>query len=228
MAHHNSMNMTKLYPIITEALLEQPAARQKLLDQLPALLKRDDVAALRLPVAKAPFPPFLNALITLCHESGTALMAMPLPPERARSLPLNAKSAGQQRLDGLHASSLGAWQALPRFTGHDAPQTGCCCASLDEAMQAGEAGADYVSFQATEVAFFTLWNAMAELPAVAECGGTPESWPDMARQAAMAGADFVAFPLPVTDDGTLDSAAIDALGAAVLEGSAHHLAGEGA
>ena len=176
-----------LYPVLPAEFETAP-----LFDALPSLLAHPEVTALRLPLAhkfdKASFSRFL----TLLHDNDVALML---------EIPEGTMSVAKELLnvaDGLHAPSADSLPVLRKLTGDDM-QIGCLCQNRDEAMQAGENGADYIAFAAEHADMIRWWTSVMELPAVAENVQTPES----ATTAASASADFLAIPLKL--DGTDDT-----------------------
>lgn len=98
-----------------------------------------------------------------------------------------------------------------------------CHASRHLAMEAGEAGADYVAFGSfyptatkqvshyAEPALLGWWSTLFELPCVAIGGITPAN----ARSLAEAGADFVAVSGAVWNAAEGEAAAVRAFGAAL-------------
>jgi thiamine-phosphate pyrophosphorylase len=109
-----------------------------------------------------------------------------------------AKRAGA---DGVHlGQSDGTVAEARRILGEDKDIGVTCHGSIHLAMEAGEAGADYVAFGAfyptatkevehrAEPDILTRWQAMATLPQVAIGGITPKT----ARSLVEAGADFIA------------------------------------
>lgn len=110
--------------------------------------------------------------------------------------------------DGVH---LGQSDGDPRDArerlGRDAQIGVTCHNSRDLAMEAGEAGADYVAFGAffptttkevehrAEPQILSWWQALFELPCVAIGGITPENCAPLVR----AGADFLAVSAAVWD-----------------------------
>lgn len=109
--------------------------------------------------------------------------------------------AKRLKADGVH---LGQGDGDPREAreelGRDAQIGVTCHASRHLALEAGEAGADYVAFGAffpsttketehrAELSLLEWWSEMVELPSVAIGGITPES----CKPLVDAGADFIA------------------------------------
>lgn len=109
--------------------------------------------------------------------------------------------AAELRADGVHIGQSDASYAdARRMVGPSAIVGVTCHASRDLALEAGEAGADYVAFGAfyptdtkdpsarADFDLLTWWQEMVELPCVAIGGITPEN----ARPLVEAGADFIA------------------------------------
>lgn len=131
-----------------------------------------------------------EALLPVCAARGVGLFVN----DRADL----AKKAGA---DGVHlGQSDGSVGEARRLLGEDAEIGVTCHDSYHLAMQAGEAGADYVAFGAfypsgtkdaaykAEPELLTTWQAMTVLPCVAIGGITPQTAPLLLR----AGADFLA------------------------------------
>lgn len=126
--------------------------------------------------------------------------------------------------DGVH---LGQGDGDPRearrLLGPDVQIGVTCHASRHHAMEAGEAGADYVAFGAffptqtkavehyAEPEILTWWQGMFELPCVAIGGITPAN----ARSLVVAGADFLAVSGAVWADPAGPDVAVKAFEAAM-------------
>lgn len=126
--------------------------------------------------------------------------------------------------DGVH---LGQGDGDPRearrLLGPDVQIGVTCHASRHHAMEAGEAGADYVAFGAffptqtkavehyAEPEILTWWQGMFELPCVAIGGITPAN----ARPLVVAGADFLAVSGAVWADPAGPDVAVKAFEAAM-------------
>lgn len=138
------------------------------------------------------------------HEA--ARLAEPLQAicaEREVAFIVNDSVALAKRIkaDGVH---LGQGDGDPKEArealGRDAQIGVTCHASKHLAMEAGEAGADYVAFGAffpsqtkasehrPEPGLLTWWSQLFEIPCVAIGGITPENCPPLVK----AGADFLA------------------------------------
>lgn len=174
-------------------LISPPEIGQDFVDQLRAALDGGPVAAFQLRLKGV-------------DEEEIARLAPPLQAlcaEREVAFIINDSIALAQRLnaDGVH---LGQGDGDPkdarRILG-PAVQIGVTCHdSRHLAMEAGEAGADYVAFGAfyptrtkettheADPALLRWWSTLMELPCVAIGGVTP----DNARPLVDAGADFLA------------------------------------
>jgi thiamine-phosphate pyrophosphorylase len=112
--------------------------------------------------------------------------------------------AAKAKADGVHLTNYLGVRAARQRLGDEASIGAYCYASRHVAMEAGEAGADYVAFgpaAAPEVIeTLKLWADMATLPAIAEAVHDDLA----ARRVVEAGAEFVCL--------TLDEADPDALG----------------
>lgn len=131
--------------------------------------------------------------------------------------------AKRLKADGVHLgqSDGGVKDARERL-GRDAQIGVTCHASRHLAMEAGEAGADYVAFGAffpsttkttehrAETELLTWWQSLFELPCVAIGGITPANCAPLAE----AGADFLAVSAAVWDgdEATAIAAFASALG----------------
>lgn len=123
-----------------------------------------------------------------------------LPLAHAADLPLvleeRADLVQSEGCDGVHViADKARVAAVRRALGEDAIVGAGCGASRHSAMEAGEAGADYVSFgafdpepQAPDPDLLSWWQEMMEPPCVAMGGITLENAVDYAE----AGADFLA------------------------------------
>ncbi len=174
------MNHCDIYPSL-------PCAYDlaKLQAYLPPILKLEAVSALRLCFDAPLSQKYLQKICALVQEHDVALILSPAKLELIRDVPLS-------KIDGVHLPSLAE---VKSFAGQkDRPkhlQVGCSCQTLDEAMSAGERGADYIGLPATELLSLTQWSLIAELPSVAEGIHNLEQ----ARASAEAGTDFLGIPL---------------------------------
>jgi thiamine-phosphate pyrophosphorylase len=160
---------------------------------LEAALDAGDVAALQIRLKDAADAAVLAAVAVLkpvAQSRGVAVILNDRPDLAARS-----------GCDGVHlGQSDGTVSAARTMMGRDAMIGVTCHDSRELAMDAAEAGADYVAFGAffpTETKetvhrpdpeILTIWQETVEIPCVAIGGITAETAGDLAR----AGADFVA------------------------------------
>jgi thiamine-phosphate pyrophosphorylase len=167
-------------------------------DDLAAALDAGNVACLRLElggdddaVCRA-----AERLVPICQARDVAFLLTGRPD-------LVAETGA----DGVHVTGPveGLREALPE----DAILGAGCGLSRHDALVAGDADADYVSFgpigrEALEIVAW--WNQMVVLPSVLEGAGDTEA----AARAAEAGADFVAVSAPVWthDDGPARAVAL--------------------
>ena len=156
-------------------------------------------------------------------EHAAARLAEPLQricADRDVSFIVNDSIALAKRLgaDGVHlGQSDGAVAEARERLGKDAQIGVTCHASRHLAMEAGEAGADYVAFGAffptttkavehrAEPEILTWWQSLFELPSVAIGGITPANCGDLVR----AGADFLAVSGAVWNPGSWAGAGAD-------------------
>jgi len=103
------------------------------------------------------------------------------------------------KADGVHLASFLRVREARRVLGEEASIGADCYASTHAAMEAGEAGADYVTFSPATapeaIQCIEWWSEMSAMPSVAE-GTTDEV---TARRAIEAGADFLALPMDGLD-----------------------------
>jgi thiamine-phosphate pyrophosphorylase len=155
----------------------------------------------------------------------------PIAQAREVAVILNDRPDLAARLgcDGVHIGQEDASYAeARRLMGRDRIVGVTCHDSRHLAMEAAEAGADYVAFGAmfptatkdakTRCALetLTIWQETMETPCVAIGGITVET----ARQVATAGADFVAVSAGVWSHGDGPAAAVAALNAEIAAGVA--------
>jgi thiamine-phosphate pyrophosphorylase len=179
----------RLY-LITPPALPDPAA---FAEDLARALDGGDVAALQIRLKGAPDDAILRASETILR------IAQP----RGVAVLMNDSMALAQRAgcDGVHLGQQdGDPVAARKLLGAEATIGVTCHASRHLAMQAGEAGADYVAFGAffptstkevvhkAEPELLEWWSEMFELPCVAIGGITAENCAPLVR----AGADFLA------------------------------------
>ena len=168
--------------------------------RLDAALAAGDVAALQIrlkPADDATVLAAVEALAPVARAHGVAVLLNDRPDLARRS-----------GCDGVHiGQSDGSLAEARRTMGPDAMIGVTCHDSRDLAMDAAEAGADYVAFGAffptgtkqtthrPEPDILTIWQETVEVPCVAIGGITPANAGDLAR----AGADFVAVSAAVWD-----------------------------
>ena len=183
---------------------------------LEAALSAGPVAALQIRLKDAPLDAIAavtRVLTPIAHNYDAAVL-MNDHVELAREL----------RLDGVHIgqSDMGYREAR-RILGNSAMIGVTCHNSRHLAMEAAEAGADYVAFGAffptttktvehmAELDTLTIWQESMEIPCVAIGGITA----DNARQVVDAGADFVAVSGAVWGHADGPAAGVRALLAAI-------------
>ncbi|MBF0665800.1 MAG: thiamine phosphate synthase [Brevundimonas sp.] len=161
--------------------------------RLESALSAGDVAALQIrlkPAEDADVLAAVEVLAPVARAHGVAILLNDRPDL--------ARRAG---CDGVHiGQSDGSLAEARRILGPDAMIGVTCHDSRDLAMDAAEAGADYVAFGAffptdtkptthrPDPEILTIWQETVEVPCVAIGGITPDNAAGLAR----AGADFVA------------------------------------
>ncbi|SLN39532.1 thiamine-phosphate pyrophosphorylase [Roseivivax jejudonensis] len=143
-------------------------------DRLARLLDAEPVACLRLALATRDEDTILraaDAIRDVAHARDVALV-----------IDTHVVLAERLGLDGVHlGDGVRSVRAARKALGADAIVGAFCGASRHDGMNAGEAGADYVSFgpvsagalgdgTAAETDLFRWWSEMIELPVVAEGG----------------------------------------------------------
>ena len=174
-------------------LISPPQVGGTFPDRLKAALEKGGAAAFQLRVKdidEHELARLAEPLQRICADAGTAFIvndSMAL----AKRLGADGVHLGQQDGDIREARTLLGSAAQIGVTCHD---------SRHLAMEAGEAGADYVAFGAfyptttkpshyrPDPSILTWWSALFEIPCVAIGGVTPEN----AAPLVEAGADFVA------------------------------------
>ncbi len=186
--------------------------------ELDAALAAGDVAALQIRLKPADDAAILAAVVALA------------PVARARDVAviLNDRPdlAARSGCDGVHLGQDDASLAeARRIMGPDAMIGVTCHDSRDLAMDAAEAGADYVAFGAffptgtketrhrPDPDILSIWQETVEIPCVAIGGVTPANAGGLAR----AGADFVAVCSAVWNHADGPAAAVRALNQALAE-----------
>ncbi|MFJ6024675.1 thiamine phosphate synthase [Brevundimonas sp. NPDC092305] len=186
----------QLYLITPPAIADLSAFAERLTEALDA----GPVAALQIrlkDIDDADVLAAVQALKPLAEARGVAVILNDRPDLAARS-----------GCDGVHVGQSDASVAdARRVMGPNAMIGATCHDSRELAMDAAEAGADYVAFGAffptstketthrPEAEILTIWQETVEVPCVAIGGITPENAADLAR----AGADFVAVSAAVWD-----------------------------
>ena len=204
----------RLY-LITPPAIDDLAAFARVLD---SALAAGDVAALQIrlkPADDAAILAAVEALAPVARAHGVAVLLNDRPDL--------ARRAG---CDGVHiGQSDGSLAEARRTMGPDAMIGVTCHDSRDLAMDAAEAGADYVAFGAffptgtkqtthrPEPDILTIWQETGEIPCVAIGGITPANAGDLAR----AGADFVAVSSAVWDHPEGPAAAVRAFNQVLAE-----------
>lgn len=204
----------RLY-LITPPAIPDPAAFAALLGEA---LDAGDVAALQIRLKNADDAAVLGAVDALAPAArarGVAVILNDRPDLAARS-----------GCDGVHVGQSDASYAeARRIMGPDAMIGVTCHDSRELAMEAAEAGADYVAFGAffptdtkatthrPDPGILSIWQETVETPCVAIGGITPANCAGLAR----AGADFVAVSSAVWNDPDGPAAAVRAFNAALSE-----------
>ncbi|WP_068877720.1 MULTISPECIES: thiamine phosphate synthase [unclassified Phenylobacterium] len=212
-----ALPLCRLY-LITPPRLDDLAAFGHVLAQA---LDAGDVAALQIRLKDAPDEVIAAAVDVL----------MPIAQARGLAVILNDRPDLAARLgcDGVHIGQTdGTYAEARRLVGKDRMVGVTCHDSRHLAMEAAEAGADYVAFGAffptttkdaptrADPEILTIWQETMEVPCVAIGGITA----DNARGLAAAGADFLAVSAGVWSHGDGPAAAVKALNAEIAAGLA--------
>jgi thiamine-phosphate pyrophosphorylase len=183
-------------------------------------LDAGDVAALQIRLKEVPDEVIAAAVDAL----------MPIAQAREVAVILNDRPdlAASLGCDGVHiGQDDGSFAEARRLMGQDRMVGVTCHDSRHMAMEAAEAGADYVAFGAffptatkeasthAELEILTIWQETMQIPCVAIGGITVET----ARGIAKAGADFVAVSAGVWSYGEGPAAAVKALNAEIAAGA---------
>ncbi|MEO8113593.1 MAG: thiamine phosphate synthase [Phenylobacterium sp.] len=184
-------------------------------------LDAGDVAALQVRLKDVP-----DAVIAAAVD-----VLMPIAQSRGLAVILNDRPdlAASLGCDGVHVGQddMGCAEAR-RIVGPDRMVGVTCHDSRHLAMEAAEAGADYVAFGAffptptkhaptrADPEILTIWQETMQIPCVAIGGITV----DNARGLAAAGADFLAVSAGVWSHGEGPAAAVKALNAEIAAGVA--------
>jgi len=162
----------------------------------------------------------------------------PIAQARGAAVILNDRPDLAARLgcDGVHVGQSDApYAEARRLMGADKVVGVTCHDSRHLAMEASEAGADYVAFGAffptstkdaptrADPEILTIWQETMQVPCVAIGGITVAT----AREIARAGADFVAVSAGVWSHGDGPAAAVKALNAEIAAGAAERDYGGG-
>ena len=188
---------------------------------LAGALDAGDVAALQIRLKDMPddiVSAAVDALSPIAQARGVAVILNDRPDLAARL-----------GCDGVHiGQSDGTFAEARRLMGPDRMVGVTCHDSRHLAMEAAEAGADYVAFGAfyptstkdaltrADPEILTIWQEVMETPCVAIGGITAQN----AAPLAAAGADFLAVSAGVWSHGEGPAAAVKALNAAIAEGLA--------
>jgi len=209
--------LCRLY-LITPSRLDDLAAFGHVMAQT---LDAGDVAALQIRLKGVGDEIIAAAVDTL----------MPIAQARGLAVILNDRPDLAARLgcDGVHVGQSDASYAeARRLVGKDRMVGVTCHDSRHLAMEAAEAGADYVAFGAffptttkdaptrADPEILTIWQETMEVPCVAIGGITAAN----ARGLAAAGADFLAVSAGVWSHGEGPAAAVKALNAEIAAGLA--------
>lgn len=184
-------------------------------------LDAGDVAALQIRLKDQPddvVAAAVDALAPIAQARGVAVILNDRPDLAARL-----------GCDGVHIGQDDApYAEARRLMGKDKIVGVTCHDSRHLAMEAAEAGADYVAFGAfyptttkepktrAEPEILSIWQETMETPCVAIGGITVEN----ARELAKAGADFLAVSAGVWSHGEGPAAAVKALNAEIAKGVA--------
>ena len=203
---------TRLYLITPPAIPDLAAFGR----DLEAALDAADVAALQIRLKDADDATVLAAVAAL----------KPLAQARGVAVILNDRPdlAARSGCDGVHlGQSDGSVSAARTMMGRDAMIGVTCHDSRELAMDAAEAGADYVAFGAffptdtkatvhrPDPEILTIWQETVEIPCVAIGGITAATAGELAR----AGADFVAVSAAVWSHPDGPAAGVRELGRAL-------------
>jgi thiamine-phosphate pyrophosphorylase len=213
--------LCRLY-LITPPRLDDLAAFGRVLGHA---LDAGDVAALQIRLKDAPdtvIAAAVDVLKPIAQARGAALILNDRP-DLAASLDCDGVHVGQDDMPLREARRIVGKDRMVGVTCHD---------SRHLAMEAAEAGADYVAFGAffptatkeaktrAEPEILTIWQEIMEVPCVAIGGITVET----AAELAAAGADFLAVSAGVWGHGEGPAAAVAAFNAEIAKGIAQRAA----
>ncbi|HEY9217229.1 MAG TPA: thiamine phosphate synthase [Phenylobacterium sp.] len=209
------MSSCRLYLITPPSLPDLAAFGRELAHALDA----GDVAALQIRLKDVPdevIAAAVDVLTPIAHSRGVAVILNDRPDLAARL-----------GCDGVHVGQSDApYAEARRLMGKDAMIGVTCHDSRHLAMEAAEAGADYVAFGAfyptetkdaptrADPEILSVWQEVMQTACVAIGGITPEN----ARPLAAAGADFLAVSAGVWKHPDGPAAAVKALNAEMAAG----------
>jgi len=202
------MNTCRLYLITPPVIADADAFARQLEDALSA----GDVAALQIRLKDVP-PDHIRAvtrvLAPIAHRHGVAVLMND-----------HVDLAKELRLDGVHVGQSDMpYKEARRILGAEAMIGVTCHNSRHLAMEAAEAGADYVAFGAfyptttkavehmAELETLSIWQESMEIPCIAIGGITAAN----AAEIAAAGADFIAVSAAVWNHPDGSAAGVQAL-----------------
>ena len=209
----------RLY-LITPNDLSGEDKLQAFAEQLDAALSGGDVACLQIRLKEASDAEVVRAaevLIPIAHRAGVAVLINDRP-DLAKDCGADGVHVGQEDATYDEARGILGPQASIGVTCHD---------SRHLAMEAGEAGADYVAFGAfyktstkeaktqADKDVLEWWSSLFEVPCVAIGGITPENCAPLVT----AGADFLAVSSGVWGYPAGPKAAVEAFNKVILEHS---------
>jgi thiamine-phosphate pyrophosphorylase len=212
MSHH----LCRLY-LITPSAIDDPAAFAATLDEA---LAAGDVAALQVRLKDAEddgvIARAVHAMAPVCQRHGVAVILNDRPDLAARL-----------GCDGVHIGQMdGTIAEARRLVGPERMIGVTCHDSRHLAMEAAEAGADYVAFGAffdtatkqaltrADPEILSIWQEVMQVPCVAIGGITVET----AAELAQAGADFLAVSAGVWSHPDGPAAAVAAFNAEIARG----------
>lgn len=172
--------MTELYPIVPKNIDFNISN-----SSLTHILQHHAVSALRISAQHASQQSNLETLLKNCQHYDVALIISLSSLNELKQIPLD-------KIDGFHLSDAALLAPLitmlpKKYT----QQIGVTSHNLDDAMNAGESGADYISFAPELSEFINLWSKITELP----CVGEPLATLEDAQIMLQSGADFLGFNL---------------------------------
>ena len=213
----SGLSTCRLY-LITPPVIEDAAA---FAERLEEALSGGDVAALQVRLKDVPdaqVEAVAKAILPVCQAHGVAVI-MNDRPDLAAKLGCDGAHLGQDDVPYAEARRILGKDRIVGVTCHD---------SRHLAMEAAEAGADYVAFGAffptttkdprtrADPELLSIWQETMQVPCVAIGGITADNAADMAA----AGADFVAVSPGVWAHPQGPAAAVKAINAAIAEGCA--------